>query len=233
MKTTFLCFNVKIYTQITAEQLVVACLSRISEIQPLLNCVAAHRFAAALEDARRVDRIIASVSPTSPDAMLELAKETPLLGVPFSAEEGIRVHGLPHTCGVPSSPRSVAPSDSDAVRRLREAGAIPLCVTNGSELGLWWGEASNAVYGTTRNPYDTRRSPGGSSGGECALQSCAGVPLSLCSDSMGSLRTSAHFCGLFAHKVSPGLVSVRGARALGDPSPGHVSQTQSIGTASR
>ena len=59
-----------------------------------------------------------------------------------------------------------------------KAGAIPLCVTNVSELGSWW-ESSNPVYGTTKNPYDILRTPGGSSGGEAALQAAAGIPLSL------------------------------------------------------
>ena len=61
---------------------------------------------------------------------------------------------------------------------LSQAGAIPLCVTNVSELGSWW-ESSNPVYGRSKNPYDILRTPGGSSGGEAALQAAAGIPLSI------------------------------------------------------
>ena len=61
---------------------------------------------------------------------------------------------------------------------LKQAGAIPLCVTNISAIGCWW-ESSNPVYGVSKNPYDILRTPGGSSGGEAALQTAAGIPLSL------------------------------------------------------
>ena len=64
------------------------------------------------------------------------------------------------------------------VLKYYQAGAIPLCVTNVSELGCWW-ESSNPIYGVTKNPYDILRTPGGSSGGEAALQTAAGIPLSL------------------------------------------------------
>ena len=87
--------------------------------------------------------------------------------------------------------------------------------------GCWW-ESSNSVYGQTNNPYDTRRTPGGSSGGEAALQAVAGVPLSLGSDTGGSIRTPASFCGLFGHKPTAGVVSVRGSSIV-DPPDGHVS----------
>lgn len=79
------------------------------------------------------------------------------MGVPFTVSGDIRVKGLRHSLGVPSRRGQVAPSDADAVRALREAGAIPVCATNVSELALWWGDCSNGVYGTTLNPYDSRR----------------------------------------------------------------------------
>ena len=68
--------------------------------------------------------------------------------------------------------------DGDKALFYVKAGAIALCVTNVSEIGSWW-ESSNPVYGVTKNPYDILRTPGGSSGGEAALQTAAGIPLSL------------------------------------------------------
>ena len=104
----------------------------------------------------------------------------------------------------------ISKDDSTAVKLLRAAGAIPLCVTNVSELGSWW-NSSNNVYGVTSNPHSLAHSPGGSSGGEAALLASAGIILSLGSDTGGSIRTPAAFCGVFGHKPSPQTVSTRGA----------------------
>lgn len=193
--------------KITSEELVRACIERIGEIQSLLNAVVDQRFADAIEEAQKVDRIIASLEGP---ALSQVAIDQPFLGVPFSTKEGIRVAGLHHSYGLTCRRNVIAGEDSTAVQLLRRAGGIPICVTNVSELGMWW-ESSNYVYGTTNNPYNLGCSPGGSSGGEAALQSSAGIPLSICSDTGGSIRTPAAFCGLFGHKATPGIVSTRGA----------------------
>jgi len=214
--------------QLTSEKLVTLCIDRIREVQPVINAVVDERFQAALEDARIADRIIACLC----DQALEgLAVDAPLLGVPFSTKEGIRVKGMNHSYGSVSRSGVKASSDADAVALLRKAGAIPICVTNVSEQGCWW-ESSNCVYGRTNNPYDPRRTPGGSSGGEAALQAVAGVPLSLGSDTGGSIRTPASFCGLFGHKPTAGVVSVRGSSIV-DPPDGHVSHMTCLGPMAR
>jgi Asp-tRNA(Asn)/Glu-tRNA(Gln) amidotransferase A subunit family amidase len=87
--------------------------------------------------------------------------------------------------------------------RLKEAGAILLAITNVPELALWW-ETSNTIYGTTNNPYDSRRTPGGSSGGEGAIIAAAGSVIGLGNDVAGSLRIPSAFCGIFALKPGPG-----------------------------
>lgn len=92
-----------------------------------------------------------------------------------------------------------------AAQRLIDAGAIPLGVTNISELTLWV-ETDNHVYGRTNNPYDPARSVGGSSGGEGAAVGCGGSPIGLGSDIGGSIRVPAFFNGVFGHKGTPGLV---------------------------
>lgn len=96
-----------------------------------------------------------------------------------------------------------APEDSDAVAMMRKAGAIPLAVTNVSELCMWW-ESSNNLYGRTNNPYDTTRIVGGSSGGEGSLITAAGTPFGIGSDIGGSIRLPSFFNGIFGHKPSKG-----------------------------
>ena len=91
------------------------------------------------------------------------------------------------------------------VQRLIDAGAIPLGVTNTSELSLWI-ESTNQVYGCTNNPYDPDRTAGGSSGGEGAAVGSGASPFGVGSDIGGSIRVPAFFCGVFGHKPSPGLV---------------------------
>lgn len=87
--------------------------------------------------------------------------------------------------------------------RLKSAGAILLAVTNVPE-GIMWGETANTLFGRTNNPYDTRRSPGGSSGGEAALIASAGSIFGIGSDYAGSIRGPAAFCGVYGLMPSPG-----------------------------
>lgn len=107
----------------------------------------------------------------------QLASTKPLLGIPFTVKDNVYSKGHLAICGVPARKRANCPieENSDGVHRLLQRGAILLGVSNVPELALWW-ETSNRVYGTTLNPYDLRRTPGGSSGGEAALiSSCASV----------------------------------------------------------
>src|SRR6185503_363040 len=99
----------------------------------------------------------------------------------------------------------LATQDAVAVARLRAAGAIPLGVTNVSELCMWM-ESDNRVYGRTNNPYDQARTVGGSSGGEGAIIGAGGAPFGVGSDIGGSIRIPAAFCGVVGHKPSGRLV---------------------------
>lgn len=92
---------------------------------------------------------------------------------------------------------------------LQYLGGIPLAVTNVSEICMWW-ESSNKIYGQTRNPYNTTRIVGGSSGGEGALIAAAGSPWGIGSDIGGSIRMPAFFNGIFGHKPTFGLISNQG-----------------------
>lgn len=102
-----------------------------------------------------------------------------------------------------------AKEDADAIALMRKAGAIPFCLTNVSEVCMWW-ESNNTVHGRTRNPYDTNRIVGGSSGGEGCIQAAAASPFGLGSDIGGSIRMPAFFNGVFGHKPTKFIVSNKG-----------------------
>ena len=134
-------------------------MDRIKEIQPILNVVCDERFEAAIKEARLIDNLIES------DSLNDQQRVAPLLGVPFTCKELIGVKGLAFSAGQVLRKNIKAEKDARVVELMRNAGAIPLCVTVTSELGFWF-ESSNHVYGTSRNPYDGNRMIGGSSGGE-------------------------------------------------------------------
>lgn len=133
----------------------------------------------------------------------------PLDGVPFSIKESFDVAGWPTTCGVPARATHRAAADAVVVERLRAHGAVLLGKTN-VPMGLRDWQSYNAIYGTTRNPHDPTRTPGGSSGGSAAAV-CAGMSyFDVGSDIGSSLRNPAHYCGVFSHKSSHGIVPLRG-----------------------
>ncbi|XP_064094270.1 fatty-acid amide hydrolase 2-like isoform X2 [Macrobrachium nipponense] len=186
-----------------------AYITRASDVNPVLNAITQESFKAALLQARRVDEMLNKGLKDGTLTVEMLERRRPFLGVPFTVKETIAVAGFPHTGGLVAREGLLSPSDASVVAKMRKAGAILLGTTNVSELGMWW-ESDNKVYGRTNNPYDTRRTPGGSSGGEAALMCACGTPLSIGTDSGGSLRIPAFFCGLFSHKPTNGIVSVQG-----------------------
>ncbi len=159
------------------------------------NAVVADRFERAREEAAQADEQVRS----GPDDL------PPLHGVPCTIKEAISLDGMPNCSGVVARREFRCRSTAPAAQRLIDAGAIPLGVTNISELTLWV-ETENRVYGRTHNPYDRARSAGGSSGGEGAAVGCGGSPFGLGSDIGGSIRTPAFFNGVFGHKGTPRLV---------------------------
>jgi len=175
-------------------------IERIEAVNGPLNAVVAPRFAAARQEASAAEeRVLAEPADSLP----------PLLGVPCTVKEFIAVRGQPHTAGIVARRGVVAAEDATVVRRLRRAGAIVLGSTNAPEGGLWH-ETSNRVYGRTSNPWDLHRTPGGSSGGEGAILAAGGAPFGLGSDTGGSIRMPAAFCGIVGHKPTGGLVPTTG-----------------------
>jgi fatty acid amide hydrolase 2 len=181
-----------------ARQVLESHIGRIEAVNPVLNAMVADRFAAARLEADEVDAAIARGDAVGP-----------LAGVPFSVKEMISLAGMPHTLGSLDRRGARALRDATIVQRLREAGAIPLGVTNVPEWGFWF-ETDNLVYGRTCNPHDPRRTAGGSSGGEAAIVAAGGSAFGLGSDIGGSIRMPAAFCGVVGHKPSNGLLPLTG-----------------------
>lgn len=151
----------------------------------------------------------ARASAVAADQALARGERRPLLGIPITVKESFNVAGLPTTWGFPTARNWRPTEDAVAVTRLKEAGAIVLGKTNLATAIADW-QSFNPVYGTTNNPFDLKRTPGGSSGGSAAALAAGYVALELASDISGSIRIPAHLCGVFGHKPSTNLVSQRG-----------------------
>jgi amidase len=184
--------------QISSRELVDAAIARIEMLDPKINAVVVRDF----------DR--ARTAADAADAALGRGERRPLLGLPMTVKEQFNIAGLPTTWGSPKFRDWQPPADALVVQRLKSAGAIILGKTNVPiNLGDW--QSYNDIYGTTNNPWNVARTPGGSSGGAAAALAAGFVPLELGSDIGGSLRAPAHFCGVFSHKPTLDLVPQRGA----------------------
>lgn len=191
----------------SSREVVEAHIARLNETEPRINAIAVPRFGEALAEADEADARIAAAG--------EDEELPPYLGVPCTIKEAIAVAGMPNCAGLIRRRDHRAEESAPVAERLIGAGAILLGLTNTSELCMW-PESGNRVYGLTRNPYDPRRTSGGSSGGEGAAIGAGGSPLGLGSDVGGSIRIPSAFCGIFGHKPTPGLVP----NALIYPPPG-------------
>ncbi|XP_014467219.1 PREDICTED: fatty-acid amide hydrolase 2-B-like isoform X3 [Dinoponera quadriceps] len=188
----------------TSYEVVSAYIKRIKEVNPYLNAIAEDRFEIALTEAKNCDNLLEAGNVD----IVELQKQKPLFGIPFTVKESLPVKGLSHTgCTLPLKGRK-ASTDTFVVKTLRDAGAIPLCVTNTPELCCGF-DSYNFLYGRTHNPYDTRYITGGSSGGEAALLGAGSSLIGIGSDIGGSIRLPALFCGIFGFKPSPKVIPSR------------------------
>jgi amidase len=197
--------------QVSSVEVVRAHLEHIHTVNPRLNAVVFATAESALKEARNADR-----RNTGKNAL------GPLHGVPFTAKDIFNTAGLPTTAGLRMMRSHVPDHDATVIARMRRAGAILIGKTNcppgGAGVESW-----NSMHGGTRNPYDISRTPGGSSSGEAAIIAAGGSPLGLGSDSGGSIRMPASYCGIAALKPTAGLIPVTGAYAL----PGGLSDPRS------
>jgi amidase len=180
--------------RVSSSEVVQACLERIAAVNPRLNA------------AVQVTAETARAQARAADAALAHGEVWGLLhGVPVTIKDSLDTAGVISTGGTHGRRAYVPAQDATAVARLRAAGAILLGKTNTPELTLSI-ETDNLIYGRTNNPYDPALTPGGSSGGEAALIAAGGSPLGLGSDSGGSIRQPAHFCGIAGLKPTSGRV---------------------------
>jgi amidase len=186
-------------------------LARAEVHNPGLNAIVVWQVDQARERARAADA-----------ALTRGERWGPLHGIPMTVKESFNVAGLPTTFGNPLWKNNIAAGNAFLIDRLLEAGAVVYGKTNVPYM-LADAQSYNEIYGTTNNPWDPARSPGGSSGGEAAALAAGLSALGAGSDIAGSLRNPAHYCGIYAHKPTWGLISTRGHAPPGIMTPTDIS----------
>ena len=182
--------------EISPHEAVEDAIARIEHLDAHINAVAVCDFERAIATAKAMDRDVPG-------------EHQPLFGVPMTIKESFDIAGLPTTWGHKAHTNYIAKRDAKIVARLKAAGVVFLGKTNVPvDLSDW--QSFNPVYGRTNNPHDHDRSPGGSSGGSAAAVASGMVPIEYGTDIGGSVRVPAHFCGVWGHKTSWGLVSKHG-----------------------
>jgi len=198
--------------KISATELLDFTIARIRAHNPVLNAVVVTRLPAARRQARALDTLAARRG----------ASLGPLHGVPMTVKESFDVAGLPTTWGNASLKANIPKRHALAVSRLEAAGAVILGKTNVPvNLADW--QTYNPVYGTTNNPWDISRTPGGSSGGSAAALAGGLTALELGSDIGASIRDPAHYCGVYGHKPTFGIAARNGHARPGSYSFGDIS----------
>ena len=184
--------------ELSSRELLETYIARIERFNPELNAVVANDFANARKRADEADAARAKGESWGP-----------LHGLPITVKDTYEVPGMPCTAGASSLRNHMPKKPAVAIRHLLDAGAIIIGKTNvplfASDL-----QSYNKVYGTTHNPWNKALTPGGSSGGSAASLAAGFSALELGSDIGGSIRIPAHFCGVYGHKVTHGIVSLRG-----------------------
>ncbi|WP_227175425.1 amidase [Marinobacter sp. CA1] len=184
--------------EVTSVALTEALLARIETQNPVINAVVTQNREQALAAARASDQRRQQGAPLGP-----------LDGLPLTIKDTWEVPGFACTAGAPVLQHHRPTLAANAIARLLEGGAVILGKTNvplyASDL-----QSYNRLFGTTNNPYGISHTAGGSSGGAAAALAAGMTPLEVGSDLAGSIRTPAHFCGVFGHKASRHLISMRG-----------------------
>jgi amidase len=189
--------------RLSSEEVVRAHLLHIGQVNPRLNAMVWVTNESAIRQAKAADRKMAKRGFDPP----------PLHGVPFTAKDIFETAGVATATGLRKLDDSVPDQDATVIARMRSAGAILIGKSNCPPGGTG-GESVNQLRGGTRNPYDVTRSPGTSSSGEAAIIAAGGSPIGIGSDSGGSLRLPAHYCGVAALKPTTGWIPSTGAYGL-------------------
>lgn len=186
-------------------------IARVERFNPALNAIVVKDYERAREQAKAADEALAKGEVLGP-----------LHGVPMTIKDSYNVAGLPTTWGIPALRDNIADTDALAVQRLKAAGAIIFGKTN-VPLRLADLQSYNDVYGTTNNPWDLERGPGGSSGGSAAALAAGLTGFDSGSDIGSSIRNPAHYCGVYGHKPTWELLPMRGHALPGILTPSDLS----------
>src|SRR5215831_6791091 len=184
--------------QVSSREALEYFLARIAALDKTINSVVTIDAERARDEADEADRLLARGEARGS-----------LHGVPMTIKDSLQTRGMRTTSGAPELANFVPQEDAWPVARVREAGAVIFGKTN---LPSYAGDLQsyNDVFGTTSNPYDLTRTPGGSSGGSAAALACGFTPLEIGSDIGGSIRLPSHMSGVVGHKPSYGVVPAHG-----------------------
>ena len=197
--------------KVSAVEVLDAFLARVDRFNPTLNAIVAMDREGARRRAKQADAALRKGKPWGP-----------LHGVPMTIKESYDVVGLPTTWGLPALKDHVPPRPAVAVDRLLAAGVVLFGKTN---VPSWLADyqSYNPIYGVTNNPWDVSRTPGGSSGGSSAALAAGLTGLEAGSDIGSSIRNPAHYCGVYGHKPTFGIVPPRGQALPGRVAQGDIS----------
>ena len=197
--------------KVSASGLLEQCLDQYAKHNDALNAVIVTDIDRAKKAAAASDRRLKKGKPIGP-----------FDGVPMTAKESFDWTGTPSTWGDPRFRDNIASADAVAITRLTDAGAVIYGKTNVPLMLADW-QSFNDIYGTTNNPWDVTRVPGGSSGGSAAALATGMSALEIGSDIGASIRNPAHYCGVYGHKPTFGVVPYRGHLLPGSVQSGDIS----------
>ncbi len=196
--------------KISSAELTDLYISRIEKYDGEINAIVVRDFDRARDAAKAADA-----------ALSQGVDLGPLHGLPMTIKEAYDVEGLATTWGIPALADNIARSDSATAKHLKSAGAHLMGKTN-VPINLGDFQSFNEIYGTTNNPWDLTRTPGGSSGGSSAALAAGLTGLEAGSDIGGSIRNPAHFCGVYGHKPTWGIISDAGHAPPGGVAPADI-----------